>query len=169
MCRANNDIELLCFKFDCTAQRFALPACGRAWTMFGSRKSLKPACPGDRPWKNACKPCRLSQGRCTLCRAVELEDSLAKKKTPCRLTWINLITNWQNFAHNSTLGNDQKTRFIKTPNNQKPWQPKRLTNDRSFYLVSILFWLTHKRLQMAWILCTAFDKIANNYSKGENP
>jgi len=25
-----------------TAQRFALPACGRAWTLFGSRKNLKP-------------------------------------------------------------------------------------------------------------------------------
>jgi len=25
-----------------TAQRLALPACGRAWTMFGSRKNPKP-------------------------------------------------------------------------------------------------------------------------------
>jgi len=25
-----------------TAQRFALPACGRAWTMLGSRKNSKP-------------------------------------------------------------------------------------------------------------------------------
>jgi len=34
-CFQNYDLEGAC-------QRFALPACGRAWILFGSRKSPKP-------------------------------------------------------------------------------------------------------------------------------
>jgi hypothetical protein len=47
------------------AERFALPALGRAWTMLGSRKNSKPACLGDRPGKNASKSRRLPHVRCT--------------------------------------------------------------------------------------------------------
>ncbi len=52
--------------------------------------------------------------------AVELEDSLAKKRRHCQLTEI--------LTHNLIFGNWQKAWFTKTPNNQKPWTTKKIVS-----------------------------------------
>ena len=78
--------------------------------MFGSRKNSK----REKCSKMPQNPTRRVHA---LLGAVELEDSLAKKRRHCQLTEI--------LTHNLIFGNWQKAWFTKTPNNQKPWTTKK--------------------------------------------
>jgi len=65
-----------CFGF---AQRLALPACGRAWEMFESRKSPKP----EKCLKMPQNPTRQVHA---LLGAIELKTRWLKKNTTAKLT-----------------------------------------------------------------------------------